>query len=184
MKKALTVVMVLVMMFTLCAVAMADDAVPAEEAVFTFRNGVTFGMKMDDVISAESSMFYEIDKERTRGPVTFMELEYEKVTENNVRADLSYLFVDDALVAIRVDYETRDISYAQLKAALTAEYGETAQLDRAVLGNGIYAVDDDGRPEYRSEAIVSGNLVIVLELDEDDIDVTYVDLSAPYIGTW
>ncbi len=42
-------------------------------------------------------------------------------------------------------------------------------------------MDDDGRPEGRVEAAVSGNVMVVLELDEDDIDVTFIDLNAGYI---
>ena len=43
-------------------------------------------------------------------------------------------------------------------------------------------MDDDGRLEGKAEAIVSGNLMIVIEQDEDDIDVTFVDLNAAYVS--
>ncbi len=176
MKKLIAILSALCLLCTAAAV-LGESAAP-----FTFRNGVTFGMNMDDVIAAENSKYYEIDNERTHGPVEFWELEYEHITENNARADLTYLFVGNELVAIRLGYETRDIRYEQVKADLTAKYGEPVALDLAKLANGVYAVDDDGRPEGRTEAWVAGNLMVVTEVDHDDIDVTYVDLGAGYVN--
>ena len=64
-----------------------------------------------------------------------------------------------------------------------AAFGEFSELDLALIGNGIYAVDDDGTPEKNTLAIRNGDEMAVLELDEegDDIDVTFVDLTAAYI---
>ena len=157
-------------------------AAMAEGNGFTFRNGITFGMSMKQVIAGESVRYHEIDNEHTRGGITFAVIEYENVPENNVRADLKYLFTGDELAAVRVNYETRDISYEQVKAELTAKYGKAGAVDLAVLANGIYAVDEDGRLENRAEAIVSGSLMIVIEQDEDDIDVTFVNLAAAYVS--
>ena len=175
MKKLLAALMALMMVFAVAATAFAE-----EENGFTFRNGVRFQMNMDQVMAAETGR-YEIEEEHDLGGIGFWELEYEDTTENDVRADLKYLFVGNELVAIRVNYETRDISYEQVKANLTAKFGEAAAVDTALLGKGIYAVDDDGRLEKKAEAIVNGSLMIVIELDEDDIDVTFVDLNAAYV---
>ena len=174
MKKMLAILMALAMVFTAMAAL-------AEEKAFTFRNGITFGMNMDQVMAAESGR-YEIDNERTHGGVEFAELEYEHVMVDNKPADLKYLFVGNELVAIRVDFEDRAISFDQAKADLTALAGETAPVDLAKLANGIYAVDDDGRLEAKAEAIVSGNVMIIIEEDEDEVNVTFVDLNAAYIN--
>ena len=174
MKKFLAILMVLTMVFTAMAAL-------AEEKAFTFRNGITFGMNMDQVMAAESGR-YEIDNEHTHGPVDFAELEYEHVMVDNKPADLKYLFVGNELVAIRVDFEERAVTFDQAKADLVALAGETAPVDLAKLANGIYAVDDDGRLEVKAEAIASGNVMIIIEADEDDVDVTFVDLNAAYIN--
>ena len=175
MMKKMAALMVAVMMVLTGIVCAAG----AEEAL-TFRNGIRFGMNMDEVITAENIGRYEIDDDDdNRG--LFWELEYENVTENNARADLKYLFVGNELVAIRVDFADHAIAYDQLKADLTAKYGSAGSVDLALLGNGIRAVDDDGFLEGQAEAIVNGNLMIVLEKDWDDVKVTYVDLSAAYI---
>ena len=71
MKKILAIVMALAMVF-------AAATVLAEENTFTFRNGVTFGLNMDQVMDTETGM-YEIENEHTRGLVTFDELEYEQL---------------------------------------------------------------------------------------------------------
>ena len=174
MKKILAIVMALAMVFTAATVL-------AEENAFTFRSGVTFGMNMDQVMETETGL-YEIDSEHTRGPVTFDELEYEHVSVNDKPADLTYLFVGNELVAIRIDLEEYAATFDQVKADLTAKYGESAPVDLARLGNGIYAVDDDGRFEGRAEAIISGNVMIIIEADEEDVNVIYVDLNAAYIN--
>ena len=174
MKKILAIVTALTMVF-------AAATVLAEENTFTFRNGVTFGLNMDQVMETETGR-YEIDSEHTIGPVEFYELEYEHVSVDDKPADLTYMFVGNELVAIRVNLEEHAATFDEVKAALTEKYGESAPVDLAVLGNGIYAVDDDGRLERQAEAIVSGNVMIIIEADEDDVDVTYVDLNAAYIN--
>ena len=177
MKKMLAILMALAMVF-------AAAAAMAEASTFALRNGVTFGMNMDQVMAAETGR-YEIDNEHTHGPVDFAELEYENVAieeAGNAPANLKYLFVGNELVAIRADFEERDITFDQVKADLTALSGEAGAVDLALLANGIYAVDDDGRLEGKAEAIVSGNLMIVIEQDEDDINVTFVDLNAAYVN--
>ena len=172
MKKLFAILTALCMLLSAAALA--------EAPAFTLRNGITFGLNMDQIMSAEPTRYHEIDTEHTRG-ITFDTLEYENVTENGARADLTYFFVGNELVALRVEHEARDISYDALKTLLTNTYGESAPVDLTKLGNGVYAVDDDGRLEARAEAWISGQVMIVLEQDEDDLAVTYVDLSAVYV---
>ena len=174
MKKILAIVMALAMVFTAATVL-------AEENAFTYRNGVTFGLNMDQVMATETGQ-YEIESEHTRGAVRFDELEYEHTTVDGKPADLTYLFVGNELVAIRVSLEEHAATFDEVKADLTAKYGESAPVDLAKLGNGIYAVDDDGRLEGRAEAIISGNVMIIIEADEEDVNVIYIDLNAAYIN--
>ena len=175
MKKMMAILMAL-------ALVIAATAAMAEENTFTFRNGVTFGLNMDQVMAAETGR-YEIDSEHTHGPVDFDELEYENVMIEGKPADLTYLFVGNELVAIRISFEDRAVTFDQAKADLTAFAGaEAGPVDLARLANGIYAADDDGRLENKTEAIVFGNTMIIIEADEDDVDVTFVDLNAAYVN--
>ena len=60
-------------------------------------------------------------------------------------------------------------------------YGEAKELDQTVLANGIYAVDDDGKIEGKAVAITVGDMMIVIAEDKDEVEVTYLDLTAAYI---
>ena len=171
-------------LISLCLLCTAFAAAADGNEPFAFENGVKFGMTQDEVIAAEGNRNYKKDTEHTHGPVTFAELEYEDIIDEatNAKADRKYLFVDGKLAAVRMEYETKHIAYETLKEKLGAR-GEFAVLDTAALGNGIFAVDDDGTPEKNVLAFADGNVMVVLELDDegDDIDVTFVDLTASYI---
>ena len=181
MKKLVAVLTVLCL---LCAAFSALAEATAEKEELVFSNGVKFGMTEDEVIAIEGNP-RERDIDHTYGSVTFRTLEYERVPDplfDNKAVDRDYLFVDGKLVAVRIGLHTWDVPYEKVKSTLAA-HGEFGNLDAAVIGNGIYAVDDDGRAEWNVAALVDGNVMTVLELDEDgeDIDVTIVDLTAAYI---
>lgn len=146
-----------------------------------FSTGAAFGMKMDEVIAAIGRTGYEIDAEHTHGSVTFTELEYEHVAVDGKRADEHYLFVGDELVAIQICFEAGITTFDQVKADLAGIYGEAKALDLAVLANGIYAVDDEGKLEGRAEGMIVGDMMVVIEENEKEIEVTYVDLTAAYV---
>ena len=174
MKKFFAVLTVLCLVLSMAALA-------ETVTVFTFRNGVLFGMPQKDVVAAEGKDPHEVDTENTHGPVTFTEVEYEDVKIDDIKADVKYLFVEDALVAIRVNYDDKAVSYDEIDKTLTAAYGEGANLDVKALGNGVYAVDDDGRPETKARLWNGGDVLIVVEQDNDDVDVTYLDATAAYL---
>ena len=179
MKKLISVLTALCLLCT--AFAALSEAAEATEP--TFSNGISFGMTVDEV-KAIAGTPKDIDTEHTHGPVTFTKLEYEKVNDPklNVPADQDFFFVDGKLVAISFEYKTKDISYDAVKELLSG-YGEFTAADLVLLGNGIYAVDDDGTPEKSILTLTDDKVMIVLELDDDgdDIDVTLVDLTADYI---
>ena len=156
----------------------------AENTAFTFRNGVTFQMDMSAVMGTESGRA-DIDDEHTRGGIKYTKAEYENVTENGVTADLEYLFIDNSLIAIRVKYDDGRMNYDVLMNDLTSKYGEAAAVDTAALGNAIYAVDEDGRLNADSRAFTSGSLMVIVEREKDDdgdeIEITYLDMTAAYI---
>ena len=156
----------------------------AEDSAFTFRNGVTFQMDMAAVMATESGRA-ETDDEHTRGGIEYTKAEYEHVTENGAQADLEYLFIGNSLVAVRVKYDDGRMNYDTLMNDLTSRYGEAAAVDTAVLGSGIYIVDDEGRLKSDARAFTSGGLMVVVEREKDDdgdeIEVTYLDMTAAYL---
>ena len=174
MKKLLVVLTVLCLVFSMAAMA--------EGNALTFPDGVTFGMSQDEVTANNGNTNYEVDTERTRGSVTFTEVEYENATIGDGKGDVTYLFLDNKLVAIRVDFDKKVNNFEAAEKYLTENFGEGQDLDLKTLGNGVYAVDDDGHPEAKAKAWTGEGFTVVLEEDDDgDIDVTYVDLAADYI---
>ena len=179
MMKKMTAILAALVMVLVMAGAAAEETAPAEYDFY----GARFGMNMDQVMAIGFGTRYEIDTEHTHGPVTFGELEYEDVMVDNKPADLKFLFVGNELVAIRVCFEEHVTTFANVKAELTALGVEPGPVDMAALGNGIYAVDDDGRLETMAEGVVKDGVMFIIEADHDgdDVDVTVLDMNAAYI---
>ena len=176
MKKLIAILAALTLMLTAFA-ALAEENTP------TFTNGIQFNMDMDQVMELLNLPNPEIEKERTRGTTDFWELEYENVRgEDGITADIKYFFVGNSLVAIH--YDCADgTGYDNIKAMITRIYGETVPFDAAKIGNGRFAIDDDGDLKDCQEMIEADGLTIVLELDRDgDVDVTLLDPTAAYIN--
>ena len=147
-------------------------------------DGVEFNMDMDQVMQLVNRSNPEIDSEQTRGGVEFMELEYEHVSDpDGFAADIKFLFVGNSLVAIHYDMAD-GTSYDNVRTTLANTYGEAVPFDASKIGSGRYAVDDDGDLKDCQEMIEAGNLIIVLEHDNDgDVDVTFLDMGAAYINS-
>jgi len=117
------------------------------------------------------------------GATEFYELEYENVTgADGFAADIKYLFVGNGLVAIHFDMAD-GTRYEKVMADLVSTYGEAVPFDAAKIGNGKYAIDDDGELEDCKEMIETEYVTIVIEQDKDgDVDVTFLDPTAAYIN--
>jgi len=180
MKKVLAIVAALVM-------AIGATAAFAEEpAKMTFSGGVEYNMDMDQVRellqAIEGMPTPEIDKDLALGGIEFWELEYENIKSyDGFTADAKYLFVGNSLVAIHYDF-AKGTSYDEVKKQLTASYGEAVPFSAAQIGNGKYAIDDDGEVKDCREMIVADGAIFVLEQDDDgDVDVTILDPAAAYL---
>ena len=182
MKKTLAILAVLVMVFTVSAAALAEETTGP-----VFSMGVQFNMDMDQVMQLLKQLVNmpnpEIDREETRGPVEFYELEYEKVTTGEgFTCDVKYLFVGNSLVAMHYDMAD-GTSYDAIKAQCEELYGKAIPFDAAKIGNAKYVIDDDGDLKDCKEMIEANGFTIVLEKDHDgDVDVTILDPTAAYIN--
>ncbi len=118
MKKLLLCLMIVLL---LPVAAISETTTPT---VFTFRNGVMFGMSQDEVIQCEGDNIYEEYMEA--------DLLYRTQETPEGEADIHYCFEGgEELVAIIVEYtaeyETQDDALAAFQAidtSLTATYGE------------------------------------------------------------
>ena len=178
MKKILATLTALVMVFAVAAAALAEE--PADPVLY---GGVKFNMDMEQVMEIVNLPNPEIEQEKTRGTTEFYELEYEDVTDSQgLTADIKFLFVGNSLVAVHYDMED-GTSYETVKALLTGAYGDAVPFDAAKIGNGRYAIDDDGDLKDCREMIEAQGVTIVLEQDHDgDMDITQLDPTAAYIN--
>ena len=177
MKKLIATLMALVLAFAMTAALAEGPGVP------TFMNGVQFNMDMDQVMELMNLPNPEIEREKTKGTTEFWELEYEDVTDDEgFKADIKLLFVGNGLVAIRFDMAD-GTAYEAVRETLVRVYGEAAPFDEAKIGNGKYAIDDDGKVKDCKEMIEADGVTIILEQEKDgDVDVTFLDLTAAYIN--
>ena len=179
MKRMTAVLIALTLVFTIVMVSTLAE----EPAAPTFRNGIQFNMDMDQVITLENRPRYEIESEKNRGTTEFYELEYENVPgDEGMTADLKFLFVGNSLVAIHYDFKD-NVRYEDVKAMIVRAYGETVPFDAAKIGNGRYAVDDDGDLRDCREMIEGNGVTLILEQEKDgDVDLTILDPTAAYIN--
>lgn len=173
------------MIATLLALALALSlglTAVAEESARTLVAGTQFNMDMDQVIGQMNLPNYEIEKEKTRGTTEFWELDYENVkASDGYTCDMKFIFVGNSLVAVKYDFKD-GTSYDAVKTMM-AGYGTAVPFDAAKIGNGKYAVDDDGDLKDCKEMIEADGLTIILEQDKDgDVDVTFLDPTAAYIN--
>lgn len=177
MKKMIAILGALVMLFTAATAALAENA-----GAPTITGGVQFNMDMDQVMQTLNLPHPEMDRD-FRGTTEFYELEYEHVTGGDgFTADVKYLFVGNGLVAVHIDLMD-GTPYDAVRADLVKTYGEPVPFDAAKIGNGRFAVDDDGDVRNCKEMIELEGLTIVLEQDYDgDVDVTFLDPTAAYIN--
>lgn len=179
MKKLIAALMTVCMIFTL---AIATGLAEESEAR-TFIGGVKFTMDMDQVMELLNLPNPEIESEKNYGTTEFYELEYENVKgEDGYTADIKFMFVGNSLVAICYDMADGS-SYEAIKAELTKTFGEATPFNAANIGNGKYAIDDEGDLKDCKEMIEAEGVTIVLEQDRDgDVDITLLDPTAAYIS--
>ncbi len=113
------VVILLAAMMLCMSVACAEAA-----EVFTFRNGLHWGMTPAEVLAAEARAAADDESEVS---YTAMAILLEDLALSKFEADISYLFVGGKLAALEIDpelwleYDAEDIEY--LKQALSIVYG-------------------------------------------------------------
>ena len=178
MKKIIAILTALVLVLAVASVSLAEAAVTPK-----LPGGVEFNIDMEQVMEIVNRRNYEIDNEDDYGTPGFWQLEYERFPlVGNLNSDVKYLFIGNGLVAIHFDMAD-NVRYEEAKAEFTKLYGETVPFDAVNLGNGRYAIDDDGQLNKCKEMIVNDGLLVVLEQDRDgDVDVTILDMTAAYIN--
>ena len=106
------------------------DMVMEETKVFSFRNGVSWGMNPQQVETIEDVAM----QKRTSSDWSVM-VTAEPVTVSRFTADLVYMFYQDALRMITYELRTdcSMLNYQYLTGALCSVYGESREADPAVI---------------------------------------------------
>lgn len=174
MKKLFAILMSVCLIVSVAA-AVAEE----EEKPFAVTDEITIGMSQEELIATLGNAVYEVDTEHTHSEIVFTEVELKNTTMFDLPADIHFLFSENKLVAIKVDFDETVKAYDQLKAQLTETYGEAVTADPAAMGKATFAVDDDGILENAMECWASGNVAILLDKDTDgDVDLYFVQLDA------
>jgi len=117
MKKIAAILLAALMLCMSVACAEASE-------VFTFRNGLHWGMTPAEVLAAEARAAADYESEVS---YTAMAILLEDLALSKFEADITYLFVEGKLAALEIDpelwleYDAEDIEY--LKQALSIVYG-------------------------------------------------------------
>lgn len=172
MKKLLAIVMALL----LAGGALAEGA-------FSLENGVTWGMTEGDVLAIEGTADTEFGTYSG-----FETLEVEDVAFRGHEADVSYLFVNDALLMAAYELDIEDVDPMALVRQLDGEYGDHVYDKGAAYYNFISRLTGT---LYTIQPQVSGigvnwtlpdgtlaTLLTGLKKDDDDITVIYIDAGA------
>ena len=147
------------------------------EEVFTTREGIQFGMTQEEVVETIRLDQFTLDRRETSGGFVFDTLEVAAFNVNGLKAHMSYSFLTDHLVAIQVIYE--DAKAEEVKEILTAKYSKEVDVPLEKLGNGIYAIDDEGQLSETTYFWLSGTVLIIFEGEK--MKVTLINLAADWL---
>ena len=132
MKKGLCVLLIGMLLVSMLPWALAETVEEAQSG-FSFRNGVFFGMSMEEVIRLEREISPDVHMS-TREINGVSLLYFDFVEVSNTKAPLYYAFFHDQLVLMNYDFyrygeASNESDYAYLTEALSAVYGEKNSAD-------------------------------------------------------
>ena len=161
MKKVVSFILLLVSFFSFCFSAYAEEE-------FSFRNGITFGMTMEQVISAEGSQPDDKDENN---------LLYTGQKSAGKCATILYRFVNNALYGIGVIFKethTNDNLYIEdfesVDEALTEKYGEPS-VDKVYQWKNNLLKND---PDSYGLAVSAGHLMIGSKWDFEKYTIGHI----------
>lgn len=164
MKRIPVILLLLALAFTACA---------EEDADFTFREGIAWGMSREEVLAVEGASRFDSDED---GVYT---LEFDDIEQNGVRCDVEYAFMDDALFMASFEYDTEDVpvTYDALLASLTESYGAPGEMNDDIKA----LLDDDDLEELDA---ISGWVLengtrawLMYDSDDESIEIIFADLG-------
>ena len=167
----------------LACIICAGTCMAAQTDEFTFRNGVTWGMSLADVIAAENITEEPEDRMMLPDGKEMLLLEDEDVTAAGLEADSEYIFVDDALYVCGYEFgDETDID--KLLESMEAKYGVSQPVNWELFAKLMTPLFPDEiesqmsymqSVEFSCEWDIDEQLYIMLYSDGGDIDLAYFD---------
>ena len=164
----------------LLVLALMGCAALAEGQAFSFRNGVAWGMTLDEVLAAEGNPEYDVYDTNNSG-ITGVEID--DVSVAGVEADLMYNFMNGSLVMCGYEFDAEDITIDALAEQLAGEYGLESEADLAAIAE-VYSIMFGAgsmteeflsvRPT-RCWLLEDGTFLLLIAYSDDDIDLAYID---------
>lgn len=167
MKKTLAILLLLVFCFT----ALAEEAA---DFTFSFRNGIAWGMSVEEVLAAEGNPKCEVEDEDDAQSIEIEDVEY-----GDAKCDLDYEFLDNELFMITLDFDTEEetITFDDLKAKLVEVYGEPGEFSDEVKAE-LEEEDLEDLDSISSWTLADGtNIWLMEDTDEHDIEIVFTDIS-------
>lgn len=154
------------------------------EGAFSLENGVTWGMTEGDVLAMEGTADTEFANYSG-----FETLEVDDVAFRGHEADVSYLFVNDALLMVAYELDIEDVDPAALVQQLDGEYGAHVDDKGAAyysfisrLTGTLYTMQPQVSGIGVNWTLPDGTLATLLTglkgADDDDITVIYINAGA------
>lgn len=147
----------------------------AEEAGFSFRGGVRWGMSADEVLEIEGEPPFEAERESGLDVIVI-----EGAMHENSECALRYYFFDDSLTMAEIEYDTEagPATFEALADSLSGRYGEAAELNPS-LTPGLPAENDEDTPNRFYGWVHNDETLVCLTEDrsEHTLTITLSDLG-------
>lgn len=145
------------------ALVFAESEMPVSSK-FDFRNGITWGLSIEEVTALESG---EASIESVE-PNKLVSYNHMSVSEYSV--PLSYVFQNDSLISVLYyfeDYTLRDYFY--LAAALSSKYGEpiAPDINRQLTLFQLLGIEDEYSERITNWELADGTYICLFAPDED-----------------
>ena len=164
----------------LLVLALMGCAALAEAQAFSFRNGVAWGMTVDEVLAAEGNPEYETFNS---GDGVMTGLEIDDATAAGVEADLMYNFTNGRLVMCGYEFDAEDVTIDALAEQLAVKYGPASESDFAAVveiynimfGPGKMTEEFLTERSSRCWMLEDGTILLLIAYSDDAIDLAYMD---------
>lgn len=145
----------------------AEEATTMPPSAFAFRDGITWGISMENVLTLESGEAYSDSVGES------VVLRYGQVSVSNYSATLSYIFQDNILVSAFYYFEDSSLrDYFYLLSALSSKYGDpiSPDINRQTTLFCLLGIPEEEAYKLANWELADGTYIALFSPDGDDTD--------------